>query len=340
MKSFPATFILGLMIALSAPACGQPTSQETPQQRPAARGDLPANVQLFDVPAGSRPHDVAPAPDGRIWYTGQRRGVLGILDPRTGQVREVPLGEGSAPHGVIQGPDGAAWITDSGLNAIVRYDPRTDAVRVWQLPAEFPGSNLNTAAFDRDGVIWFTGQTGVYGRLDPRSGEMRVWRDPEGRGPYGIAATPSGEIYYVSLAGSHLARVDRETGQATIIEPPTAGQGARRVWADSRGKLWISEWNGGQLSRFTPSTGEWRSWRPEGERPRVYAVYVDDRDIVWVSDFGANAVLSFDPATERWTRYPGSGENANVRQILGAPGSVYLPESGLDRIMVVRTGGS
>ena len=326
--------------AFATPACGQPAApQPQPQSRPSAppRADLPANVRVFQVPAGSRPHDVAPAPDGKIWYTGQRRGVLGILDPANGQVREVPLGQGSAPHGVIQGPDGAAWITDGGLNAIVRYDPRTDQVRTWPLPAEFPNSNLNTPAFDREGRIWFTGQTGVYGRLDPRSGEMRVWRDPEGRGPYGIAATPSGEIYYVSLAGSHLARVNRETGEATIIEPPTARQGARRVWADSRGHLWVSEWESGQLSRFNPATGEWRSWRPEGERPRVYAVYVDDRDQVWISDFGANAVLAFDPATERWTRYPGSGDNAAVRQILGAPGWVYLPESGLDRIMVVRT---
>ena len=183
--------------------------------------------------------------------------------------------------------------------------------------------------------IWFTGQTGVYGRLDPRSGEMRVWRDPEGRGPYGIAATPSGEIYYVSLAGSHLARVDRETGEATIIEPPTADQGARRVWADRSGNLWVSEWNGGQLSRYDPATPGNGASSVEGERPRVYAVYVDDRDIVWISDFGANAVLSFDPATERWTRYPGSGGNASVRQILGAPRlEIYLPESGLDRIMV------
>src|SRR5687767_15675344 len=72
------------------------------------------------------------------------------------------------------------------------------------------------------------------------------------------AATPSGEIYYVSLAGSHLARVDRETGAATIIEPPTAGQGARRVWADRSGNLWISEWNGGQL-RSEEHTSELQS---------------------------------------------------------------------------------
>ena len=64
-------------------------------------------------------------------------------------------------------------------------------------------------------------------------------------------------------------------------------------------------------------------------------------DTVWVSDFGANAVLCFDPATERFTAtYPGSGSNANVRQILGRKGEVFLPESGLDRVVVVRTGAA
>lgn len=329
---FRPTALAALVFAtlLAGPACAQPTEP--------ARAALPANVRVFEVPAGSHPHDVAPGPNGLVWYTAQRRGALGILNPETGAVREVRLGEASAPHGVIQGPDGAAWITDGGLNAIVRVDPSSDAVRTWPLPAEFPESNLNTAAFDRQGRIWFTGQTGIYGRLDPRSGEMRVWRDPEGRGPYGIAATPSGDIYYVSLAGSHVARVDLDTGAATIIEPPTRDQGARRIWADRAGNLWVSEWNGGQLSRYTPATGAWRSWRLEGERPRVYAVFVDDRDHVWVTDWGTNATLAFDPASERWTRYPGSAPDARVRQILGRPGWVYLPESALDRIMVVRTG--
>ena len=325
---------------LASPACAQESSQtqaSAEKSRAPERASLPSNVQLFDVPAGSRPHDVAPGPNGLIWYTGQRRGTLGILDPESRVVREVKLGGGSAPHGVIQGPDGAAWITDSGLNAIVRVDPVSEAVKVWPLLADFPDSNLNTAAFDGDGLLWFTGQSGVYGRFDPRTEEMRVWRDPKGRGPYGIAATPEGEIYYVSLAGSHLAQVNRDTGQVTLIEPPTPEQGARRVWSDSKGNVWISEWNGGQVTRYTPKTREWRSWRPEGERPRVYAVYVDDRDIVWISDFGANSTLSFDPATERWARYPGSGANAQVRQILGTHGRIYLPESGLDRIMVIRT---
>lgn len=319
-----------------------PLHAQTPSPAPAAPAvaDAPAaDVKLFQLPDGARVHDAAPAPDGRIWYTAQRQGALGILDPRTGAIRQVPLGPGSAPHGVIQGPDGAAWITDGGQNAIVRYDPRTEKIDVWKLPEDIGYANLNTGAFDGDGMHWFTGQNGIYGRLDPKTGKLDVWRDPEGRGPYGIAATPAGDIYYVSLAGSHLAKIDRASGAATIIEPPTPNQGARRVWADSKGDLWVSEWNSGQLSRYRPASGEWRSWKPPSDAPKAYAVYVDDRDMVWVSDFGGNAVYAFNPAGERWTRYPGSGAGANVRQILGRPGEVYLPESGTNRMMVVRTGG-
>ena len=86
-------------------------------------------VREFNVPAGTHPHDVAPARDGGVWYTAQHAEALGYLDPKTGRTRHIPLGDGSAPHGVIVGPDGAPWITDGGLNAIVRVDPRTSAVR-------------------------------------------------------------------------------------------------------------------------------------------------------------------------------------------------------------------
>ena len=92
------------------------------------------SVREYPVPAGSRPHDVAPARDGGVWYTAQGSGELGWLDPKTGRTRHVALGDGSAPHGVIVGPDGAPWITDGGLNAIVRVDPKTRRVRRFPCP--------------------------------------------------------------------------------------------------------------------------------------------------------------------------------------------------------------
>jgi virginiamycin B lyase len=295
------------------------------------------SVTTYELPkGGGYPHDVAVGADAIVWYTAQRDGKLGRLDPATGKVDLVPLGRGSAPHGVIVGPDGAPWITDSGLNAIVRVDPKTHAVKTWPLPGDRGYSNLNTPTFDKRGRIWFTGQTGIYGRLDPASGEMKVWDAPRGRGPYGIATTPDGDVYYASLAGSHIARVDLDTGAATVIEPPTKDQGARRVWSDSKGRIWVSEWQSGNVSRYDPRSREWRTWKLPGERPQTYAVYVDAQDKVWLSDFRANAMVRFDPETGKFDQFPSDRPSANVRQILGRPGEVWAPESGANRLVVYR----
>ena len=293
-------------------------------------------IRYFATPRGDHPHDVAPASDGGVWYTGQHAGVLGRLDPSTGKVERIALGDGSAPHGVIVGPDGAPWITDGGLNAIVRVDPISKAVKAWPLPKERAYANLNTAAFDARRRIWFTGQSGVYGRLDPESGAMQVWDAPRGVGPYGIAATPSGQIWFVSLAGNYLAQVDVETGEPVVIEPPAKGQGARRVWSDDRGRLWISEWNSGNVSVYDPAAKSWRTWRLPGENPTCYAVYVDEGGKVWLTDFTRNAILRFDPATESFRSFPSDRQRAMVRQLHGRVGEVCGAESGTDRLVVIR----
>jgi virginiamycin B lyase len=142
-------------------------------------------VQEYPIPPGHRVHDVwaDAAPAGPVWFSAQGSGNLGILDPKSGKVEFVPLGRGSSPHGVIAGADGAPWLTDSGQNAIVRVDPKSRAVKVWPLPQGSSYANLNTAIFDAKGVHWFTGLSGIYGRLDPKCGEMIVFEAPKGRGP-------------------------------------------------------------------------------------------------------------------------------------------------------------
>jgi virginiamycin B lyase len=146
-------------------------------------------------------------------------------------------------------------------------------------------------------------------------------------------------VYYASLAGSHIARIDSATGRASVIEPPTPGQGSRRVWPDSAGRVWVSEWNSGQVSVYDPARGNWRSWKLPGRSPAAYAVYVDEQDKVWLSDFGANALVRFDPRTEGFTSYPSDRSGARVRQLLGRPGEVWGAESGNDRLVVVKTPG-
>ena len=293
-------------------------------------------IEEFPVPSGSHPHDVAPATDGIIWYTAQGSGELGQLDPRTGDTYHIHLGNGSAPHGVIVGPDGAPWITDGGLNAIVRVDPSTKEIKVFSLPPDYVSANLNTATFDHSGVLWFTGQNGVYGSLDPKTGQNKTFSSPRGPGPYGITTTPYGEVYFASLAGSYIARIDLETGNVTILNPPTPDQGARRVWSDSLNRIWVTEWDSGKLGVYDPDIKTWKEWELPGENPLPYAVYVDEHDKVWISDFASNSFLRFDPMLEIFEELKLPSKDAKVRQILGSPGEIWGAESGTDKLVRVQ----
>ena len=340
MRAFaPLAAILFLITPIGSPTVA---AQATPSAETPPESCL--TVETFPVLSGEHPHDVAPAADGQgVWYTAQHAGALGLLDPVSGTIETIPLGEGSSPHGVVVGPDGAAWVTDTGLNAMVRVDGDTREIAVWPLAGA--NANLNTATVDEDGVVWFTGQNGIVGRLDPASTPAGTVLEPvaapRGQGPYGIDVTQEGDVYFASLAGSYLGKIVPGEGDSftiEVIEPPTAGQGTRRVWSDSQGVLWTSQWNAGQVGRYDPASAEWSEWRLPGEAPQAYSVYVDERDDVWLSDFAANALVRFDPDTETFTVVPLPDADARVRQMLGRPGEVWGAESGADALVVVRTG--
>ena len=319
-----------LLLQLAAAVAAAPLQAQTPAG---------ARMQSWPLVTPSRTgiHDVAPAPDGGVWFSAQRSGHLGWFDPKTGRTELVALGSGSSPHGVIQGPDKAAWLTDGGQNAMVRVGWPDREVRKFALPEGSSYANLNTCAFDGEGNCWFTGQSGVYGKVDVKTGTVTTWDAPKGRGPYGICTTPAGDVWYCSLAGSFIAKIDLKSGESMVVEPPTKNQGARRVWSDSRGRIWVSEWNSGQLSMYDPKSRQWKAWMPPQKDAHTYAVYVDERDQVWISEWTGNAMYRFDPASEKFEPYAMPRPNARVRQILGRKGEVWLPESGTEYISVIRT---
>jgi virginiamycin B lyase len=92
----------------------------------------------------------------------------------------------------------------------------------------------------------------------------------------------------------------------------------------------------GQLSLYDSKTDNWKEWKAPGNNPQICSEYVDNKDIVWLSDFGANATLRVDPKTEQSTILKSKSHNASVRQFFGRPGEMWLPESGADKLVVVR----
>ena len=219
-------------------------------------------------------------------------------------------------------------------------DSETFALSRYPVPGA--NANLNTAVIDPNGVVWFTGQGGIVGRVDPARHEpgdpAEIIDAPRGQGPYGITVTPAGNVYFASLGGNYLGRIESDGERFSVVElnPPTPDQGTRRAWSDAHGVIWTSEWNAGQVGRYDPISDTWQEWRLPGESPQAYAVYVDERDDVWLTDFGNNALVRFDPDTEAFVVIPLPDPGSAVRQLHGRPGQVWGAASGVDKLVVVR----
>ena len=293
-------------------------------------------VHEYLVPEGHGVHDlwVDRAQDGPVWFSAPVSGRLGILDPKSGKIVFIALGASASPYSVTVAADGAPWLADCAQNAIVRVDPKTYALKAWRLPATSGYVNLNAVAFGAGGILWFSGQNGIYGRLDPKTGDTRLFPAPGDQGAFGIHATALGEIYYASFTRSYIAHIDRASGAADVIQPPTPRQGARRLSSDSRGNIWVAEWYSGNVSRYEPASSKWTMWKAPGKEPHVYAIYVDETDKLWASDWSAQVMLRLNPASGKFETFHSSSRIAKVRYIHGRRGEVWTAESAADKIVV------
>ena len=315
-------------------------SAASPARSATANVATPLNLRVREylLPRGSVPYGVALTPDDAVWYTAQRAGELGRLDPATGAIKGIALGQGATPRGIVLGPDGALWLVDSGNNALVRVDTATEEIRRITLPAGGAGANLQMLAFDAAGRLWFTGEGGIYGRLDQNVGVLQVFKAPRGTGLAGITAAPDGTISFASFDGNYVEQIVPTTGVATTLTLPTAMAGPRGVAADSRGRLWVGAWQDGYLAAYEPTTTRWRTWPLPGRKTQPRAVYVDARDQIWLTDDSTNAILRFDPITERFQTLVLPTDAGAIAQLASRPGEIWGAESGSDRLVVLREG--
>jgi len=109
-------------------------------------------------------------------------------------------------------------------------------------------------------------------------------------------------VWYASLAGNHIARIDVKTGNATVVEAADAQPGRPSGVVGFKGRIWISEWNSGNVSVHDPADGSWKAWKLPADSPRTYAVYVDEKDKVWLTDFGPTRSCVSIPSPKNSTR--------------------------------------
>ena len=86
----------------------------------------------------------------------------------------------------------------------------------------------HTLIFDRDGILWFTvQQANMLGRLDPKSGEIKLVTSPTPKSrPYGMAVNSKNVVFFVEFGANKVASIDAKTMQIKEYPLPDAGASA------------------------------------------------------------------------------------------------------------------
>ncbi|MDT8367960.1 MAG: hypothetical protein RQ745_02045 [Longimicrobiales bacterium] len=270
-------------------------------------------IREWEVPwEDSRPRDPYVAPDGRVWFVGQRSDYAGVLDPTTGHFEKIDMAEGAGPHNLVVDGEGIVWYAGNRAAHIGRIDPDTEEIELFPMP-DPAARDPHTLEFDGAGGIFFSVQGGNFvGHFEPTSGEVRLAHAPEvaGRGgqpgssrPYGIKVDSRGHPWIALFNTNMIATVDPGSMEMTTFEIPRPEARPRRLVVDSEDRIWYGDYAAGKLGRLDPETGEFTEWdNPSGDASRPYGMAIDADDRIWFVETGVqpNRFVGFDARTEEF----------------------------------------
>ena len=305
----------------------------------------PATVTIKEWMAptlGSRPHDSHAAADGSIWWTGQFASKLGRLDPRTGQIREFDLPANTQPHGLAEDAEGNIWYTGIQKGVIGKLDPKTGQVREYPI-TEAGVRGPHTPILDKkNGVMFFTLQSGHVGRITLATGEMVIRKTPsDNTYPYGIRLNSQSVPWYVDFRGNRIGSVNPKTLAIEEFTLPNMDARPRRLAITPDDVIWYSDFARGTLGRFDPKTGQVKEYpSPGGKKSEPYAITAIG-NIVWYSESGVrpNTMVRFDPQTEKFQTFAIPSGGGVLRHFEStAQGNIVTANSGVNKIAIVEIG--
>ena len=281
--------------------------------------------------------------DGRSIWVAERCGVNSCLDPKTGQILNVPMilkfdasgklvksfGEGMLifPHGIHVDRDGNVWVTDGQDNATS--------------PAQFPGSGGGAAAGQAGtGTAAPAPPAQVIPKPGATKGHQVVKFSPDGKllmtlgkpggaaepdyfyQPDDVVVAPNGDIFVSEGHGGGNNRIFKFTKDGKLIKTwgrkgtgPGEFDTPHALAMDSRGRLFVGDRNNNRIQIFDQNgtfIDEWKQFsRPSG-------IYIDKNDMIYVADSESESVSRNHPGWKRGIRV-GSAKDGKVTAFIPDP---------------------
>ncbi|MDQ2820627.1 MAG: ATP-binding protein [Pseudomonadota bacterium] len=249
---------------------------------------------------------------------------------------------------ILGAPNDQLWLGgNDGLNL---YDPARGTVAEYRHSPTDPNSlidNTVTAlAYDRHGVLWIGGRTGL---TSLNTATRRFTRvpvapgDSEGRSVRGLLFDSAGILWITSRNGLH--RLDPATMQVTSYRHDPAKPGSladnfvRPLLEDRSGRLWVGTYGG--LDLLDRATGRFRHFRSDPNDPgsishdEVRNLLQDRKGNLWVGTaVGLNRVMVGADGDVRFARYTtrdGLADDAVAAILEDQDGHLWISSSGLTR---------
>lgn len=215
---------------------------------------------VYKMPDGVRdPHTAEFDKNGILWFSAQQSNYVGRFDPKTGQAQVWQLKTKDAkPYGVKIANDGDVWIACNGAACLIRIDAKTNEITEIKLPT--PGTTVRRLDIDlKDDKVWYvnSGQ-GKLGVHDPRTGQIKEWDSPSGKGshPYAIVVI-DGIVWYneSNVRPDMLVRFDPKTEkfQSWPVPSGTINAGIiRHMRATREGNITIHQSSTNNITLVTP----------------------------------------------------------------------------------------
>jgi streptogramin lyase len=262
------------------------------------------------------PHDVMGDSKGNIWYTAHRTPYAGVLDPRTGAVKEyrIPEKEKATPdvlpgtHHVFLDKDDTPWFSGNWDHSLTALDPKTGhSTYRWTGPGNVTALNspgFGNFAMDAEGFVYSSrGPKGVV-KYDPKKNEiLGSWPFTKITGTYDSIVTPDGRYWSGAPIGTNLiGLLDTKTGQMYELETGTEVSSGARGGFDSMGNAWFGG-RGGMLIKLDSKTRQTTLYHSPIPYETFYEAMPDKNGEVWAGGLQSGHFMRFNPKTDQWTGY-------------------------------------
>jgi streptogramin lyase len=278
-------------------------------------------VTEYDLPRKeAMPHDVIVDADGKAWYSDFGNQFVGVLDPKTGAVKDIPIPvlKPEQPKGGLDlefDPQGNVWLSMMYQAGVSKIDRKTHEVKAYPFPKEWQSASTQASMVspqhsDVDGKVWSNNQEDHYGyRLDVATGQWENFgqaKDPAGRQirAYGMPTDRNNNVYQLGFSSTHIGlRKVNEGGLVRIWATPTELSRPRRGRVDEQNRLWFAEYGANGIGMFDPKTEVIKEWKLPTPWSAPYDVVFTKREEAWTGSMLNDQVARLDTKTGEVVEY-------------------------------------